>query len=133
MRVVLDTTILVAAARSRNGASHALLSLLPDLRFEPVVSVPVFLEYHAALVRQENLCGRTALKAEAFLDGLLAMSHIQEIFFNWRPAMPDANDDMILELAVAATACILLHIISGTSGDRSAGESRRFRRAISCD
>jgi predicted nucleic acid-binding protein len=27
---------------------------------------------------------------------------VQEIFFLWRPTLPDADDDLILELAVAA-------------------------------
>ena len=26
----------------------------------------------------------------------------QQIFFRWRPTLPDASDDMVLELAVAA-------------------------------
>lgn len=103
MRVVLDTNVLVAAARSRHGASHALLSRLPDARFVPVVSVPVFVEYRAVLLRPENLLQRPAAQAEGFLDFLLSMSHLQEVFFLWRPALPDANDDMILELAVAAS------------------------------
>ena len=30
------------------------------------------------------------------------MSQLQEIFFLWRPALSDPNDDLILELAVAA-------------------------------
>ncbi len=68
MRVVLDTNVLVAAARSRNGASHALLSRLPDERFTPAVSVPLFLEYRANLLREENLLGRPAAQAESFLD-----------------------------------------------------------------
>lgn len=102
MRVVFDTNVLVAAARSRRGASYALLSLLPDARFEPVVSVPVFVEYRAVLLRPENLLDRTSAQAEGFLDNLLAASHLQEIFFLWRPALPDAEDDLILELAVAA-------------------------------
>lgn len=38
MRVVIDTSVLVAAARSRQGASHELLSRLPDPRFQPVIS-----------------------------------------------------------------------------------------------
>jgi predicted nucleic acid-binding protein len=103
MRVVFDTSVLVAAARSRRGASHALLSRLPDARFEPAVSVPVFVEYRAVLLRPENLLERTSTQAEGFLDNLLAASHLQEIFFLWRPALPDAEDDLILELAVAAS------------------------------
>ena len=103
MRVVFDTSVLVAAARSRRGASHALLARLPDAHFEPAVSVPVFVEYRAVLLRPENLLERTSTLAEGFLDNLLAASHLQEIFFLWRPALPDAEDDLILELAVAAS------------------------------
>jgi predicted nucleic acid-binding protein len=102
-RAVLDTSVLVAAAKSRNGASHALLSRLPAVEFQPVVSVPLFLEYRAVLLRPENLLTRTAVQAEGFLDFLLASSHLQEIFFLWRPALPDPDDDLILELAVAAS------------------------------
>lgn len=36
------------------------------------------------------------------LGFLLSISHLQEIFFLWRPALPDPDDDLILELAVAA-------------------------------
>lgn len=102
-RAVLDTSVLVAAARSRNGTSHALLSRLPSPQFQPVVSVPLFLEYRAVLLRPENLLTRSPAQAEGFLDFLLASSHLQEIFFLWRPALPDPNDDLILELAVAAS------------------------------
>ena len=102
MRVVLDTNILVAAARSRHGASHALLERLPAANFQPVISVPLFVEYRDVLLRPENLLTRQPLQAEGFLDFLLSISHLQEIFFLWRPALPDADDDLILELAVAA-------------------------------
>jgi predicted nucleic acid-binding protein len=110
IRVVLDTSILVAAARSRQEASHELLSRLPDARFQPVISVPPFVEYRAVLLRPENLLQRLPAQAEGFLDYLLSASQLQEIFFLWRPALPDPDDDLILELAVAA-ACryILTH------------------------
>lgn len=108
MRVVLDTNVLVAAARSRNGASYALLSRLPDECFTPAVSVPLFLEYRAVLLRTENLLGRPATQAEGFLDFFLAASHLQEIFFTWRPVLSDPGDDMLLELAVAAGAKIIV-------------------------
>jgi len=102
IRAVIDTNVLVAAARSRRGASHALLSRLPAGNFQPVISVPLFAEYRDVLLRPENLLARTPAQAEGFLDFLLSASHLQEIFFLWRPALPDADDDMILELAVAA-------------------------------
>ena len=102
MRVVFDTSLLVAAARSKRGASHALLSRMPDARFQPVVSVPLFIEYRAVLLRPENLLERAATQAEGFLDFLLSASHLQEVFFLWRPGLPDPDDDLILELAVAA-------------------------------
>ena len=38
------------------------------------------------------------------LEFLLSASHLQEVFFLWRPGLPDPDDDLILELAVAA-AC----------------------------
>ena len=102
IRIVLDTSILVAAAHSRNGASHALLSRLPAAEFQPAISVPVFVEYRAVLLRPEHLLTRTPAQADAFLDFLLASSHLQEIFYLWRPGLPDPEDDLILELAVAA-------------------------------
>lgn len=102
MNVVLDTSVLVAAARSRRGASDALLRRLPSSRFQPVVSVALFVEYRSVLLRPENLLQRSTAQAEGFLDFFLSASHLQEIFFHWRPALPDPNDEIVLELAVAA-------------------------------
>ena len=48
------------------------------------------------------LLQRPASQAEGFLDFLLSASQLQEIFFLWRPGLPDPDDDFILELAVAA-------------------------------
>ncbi|WP_428995684.1 PIN domain-containing protein [Lamprobacter modestohalophilus] len=86
MRIVLDTCVLVAAARSRHWASNALMSLLPDRRIQPAVSVPLFVEYRATLLRGENLGGRSAREVDDFLDYLLSFSHLQEIHYRWRPA-----------------------------------------------
>jgi predicted nucleic acid-binding protein len=68
IRVVLDTNVLAAAARSDRGASQRLLRLLPDSRFQPAVSVPLFAEYHAVLMRPEHLASRSREAAERFLD-----------------------------------------------------------------
>lgn len=102
MRIVFDTSVLVAAERSKRGASHALLLRLPDPRFQPVISVALFAEYQAAVLRSANLLHRSLAQAESFLDFLLSVSHLQEIFFLWRPVLRAPDDDLILELAVAA-------------------------------
>jgi len=102
MKVVFDTSVLVAAARSNRGASHALLARLPDSKFQTALSVALFTEYRALLLRPENLLQRTAAQTEVFLDFLISVSHLQEVFYQWRPALPDPDDDLILELAVAA-------------------------------
>jgi predicted nucleic acid-binding protein len=76
MRVVFDTSALVAAARSNRGASHALLARLPDAGFQTVISVALFAEYCALLLRPENLLQRTETQAEGFLDFLISTSQM---------------------------------------------------------
>jgi putative PIN family toxin of toxin-antitoxin system len=125
MRVVLDTTVLVAAGRSRRGAANALLLRLPDPAFVPAISVPLFVEYEAVLLRSENLLNllnRDPASVESFLDFLLSVSHLQEVFFAWRPALPDPDDDFILELAVAADCrYIVTHNIRDFRGSEKWG------------
>ncbi len=103
IRAVFDTSVLVAAARSRQGASFALISSIPTPAFEFALSVGLYTEWQAVLTRPENLPpGTTADEALGFLRYLAAQAHLQEIHFLWRPFLSDADDDMVLELAFAA-------------------------------
>jgi putative PIN family toxin of toxin-antitoxin system len=102
-RIVLDTNVLVAAARSRRGASFALVSAIPSDLFVPCLSIGLYAEWQDVLSRPENLLpGRSADDARRFLRYLASQSELQEIYFLWRPFLPDADDDMVLELALAA-------------------------------
>ena len=103
MKVVLDTSVLVAAARSRQGASFARVSAIPAPEFEICLSVGLYTEWQAVLTRSDHLpSGRSAEDVRRFLRYLASEAHLQEIHFLWRPFLADANDDMVLELAVAA-------------------------------
>ena len=63
----------------------------------------LYAEWQEVLTRPENLPpGGTPDGARRFLRYLAGQSHLQEIHFLWRPFLPDANDDMVLELAFAA-------------------------------
>ena len=105
MKVVVDTNILVAASRSRRGASYRLLQLIPDKRFEICLSTPLYLEYLDVLTRPEHMpTGVTKEQLFGAVRYLTSQAHLQEIYFYWRPFLPDAKDDMVLELAAAAQA-----------------------------
>jgi putative PIN family toxin of toxin-antitoxin system len=108
--VVLDTNVLVAAIRSREGASFALLSCLAeaDPPFVPVVSVPLVLEYEDAMARSLSASPLDAGDVEDLLDFFCSESKHQEIFYLWRPHLRDPGDDLVLEVAFAAGADFLV-------------------------
>jgi len=103
IRVVFDTNVLVAGARSRQGASFALINSIPAAEFQLCLSIGLYVEWQAVMTRSENLPpGRTENDALGSLRYLASQAHLQEVHFLWRPFLPDPNDDMILELAFAA-------------------------------
>ncbi len=105
IRIVLDTNVLVSALRSRNGASFALVSALPDPRFRICLSVTLYAEWQAVLTRAEHFPpGADARQAIGFTRYLASIAHLQDVHFLWRPFLRDPNDDMVLECAVASGA-----------------------------
>ena len=103
---VLDTDVLVAAFRSETGASRRILVAALGRRFELLISVPLMLEYEAVLSRPEHLKAFGASDEEVVdvLDGLALVGKRVTFAFRWRPALPDPNDDMVLETAVNGQA-----------------------------
>jgi len=89
--------------RSRRGASFAVLSMVGTGRFDIALSVPLVFEYEDVLMRQAGVMGRDPAAVANLLDYLCAAGKQQPIFFLWRPFLPDPGDDMVLELAVAAS------------------------------
>jgi putative PIN family toxin of toxin-antitoxin system len=101
LRIVIDTNVLVAALRSRRGASYRLLSLLGDPRFQINVSVPLVLEYEKSAKRMARRGGLSARDIENILDYICAVARHRKVFYLWRPFLRDPNDDMVLEAAVS--------------------------------
>ena len=103
MRIVLDTSVLVAASRSRNGASFQIVSMLPSIQFEIALTIAVYTEWQAVLTRPEHLPpGVTADMALGFVRYLASVAHLQDVHFLWRPFLRDPDDDMVLECAIAS-------------------------------
>jgi len=120
--VVIDTNVIIAALRSRRGASNKLLSLVGTRKFEIHDSVALILEYEEVIQRQRTILGLTEEEVSLFIDSLCSMAHHHKIYFLWRPFLTDVNDKLILELAVSANCeYILTHNISDFKGIETFG------------
>jgi predicted nucleic acid-binding protein len=100
--VVLDTSVIVAAWRSRRGASFEIVSRLGRGTFDIVISVPLAIEYDSAIRRNRGAGDLTEDDAQVFVDYVCGVARRQNIFYLWRPLLRDPNDDMVAEVAVAA-------------------------------
>lgn len=106
MLVVLDTNVIVAALRSRDGASFQILKGIIDGNVNFAISVPLFLEYEAILKRPETLAA-TALDIadmDVILNMLCAQGKAVKLHYLWRPQLTDEKDEMVLELGINAEA-----------------------------
>jgi putative PIN family toxin of toxin-antitoxin system len=120
VRVVLDTSVIVAAWRSRLGASFEIVDAIESNLFEIAVSVPLVAEYESALLRHLGR-GQRPEHVEALVDRICEGAVRQEVFFLWRPLLKDPNDDMVVEVAVASQADFIV-----THNLRDFGPAKRF-------
>lgn len=109
-RVVLDTSVVVAALRSRSGAGNAVVRLVANRRLVPLATPPLFLEYEDVLKRPEHrlVHGLTPDEVDEFLAELAALIEPVEVHFQWRPQSRDPNDEMVLEAAINGAADVLV-------------------------
>jgi putative PIN family toxin of toxin-antitoxin system len=110
LKLVIDTDVIVAALRSRNGGSNAILREVANENLIPLVTPALFLEYEAVLKRPEQriVNGLGLADVDLFLSALASASLPVEVNFQWRPQLSDPNDEMVLETAVNGQASILL-------------------------
>ena len=101
MKIVIDTNVLFAALKSHRGASYKLVSILPSEVFSIAISVPLIIEYEDVLKRGKLPAYITEKDIGDFIDFFCHIGDQQDIFFLWRPFLPDPSDDLVLEIAVA--------------------------------
>ena len=106
MRFVLDTNVVVAAFRSRRGASSALLRYAEAGRVRVLCSTALFLEYEAVLGRRETRAatGHSPADVRAVLNALAAVAEPVDLRLRTRPLLRDADDEMVLETAANGNA-----------------------------
>jgi putative PIN family toxin of toxin-antitoxin system len=106
---VIDTNVLIAALRSSSGASHQIFMAADRGDFQMALSVPLLAEYDDASSRPTTGITIPSSAVDAIIRRIAQMAHKQQIYFLWRPILPDPKDDMVLEVAIAAGAT---HIVT---------------------
>lgn len=98
--------VLVAALLRGGGSARAVLRACLRGPYQPVLGPALHAEY-------EDVLGRSALFADSVvsateraevLDGLLKRCRWVDVFYAWRPNLPDEADNHLIELGVAAQA-----------------------------
>jgi putative PIN family toxin of toxin-antitoxin system len=101
MRAVIDTCVWVSAVRSQRGASFAILSEIPERRFRFGISVALFLEHRAKMIKA-SMDGNTPLRADQIESILATIAYFADevpIYYQLRPNLRDENDNMVFECA----------------------------------
>jgi putative PIN family toxin of toxin-antitoxin system len=107
--VVLDTNVLVAALRSRKGASFRLIGLIGADLFRLNVSVALALEYEEVLKRAGLVPGLNESDVDRFLDYIFQSSNLVPSVPPMRPTLSDPDDELVLDLAIQCGGTILTY------------------------
>jgi len=126
--IVLDTSVVAAALRTRLGAGSEVLRLVARGDLIMLATPPLFLEYEDVLKRPEQrLANGLSLEGiDEFLAELAALIEPVEVHFQWRPQVRDPKDEMVLEAAINGNADAL---VTYNVADFSSA-SERFRIPI---
>ena len=108
IQVVIDTNVIVSAFRSQLGASHRLVKLIGDDRWQINISTALLLEYEAVLKRESVKLGIEFSVAEDILDYMTLMAVKRSVVYKIRPGLIDPSDDFVLELAVESNAMFII-------------------------
>jgi putative PIN family toxin of toxin-antitoxin system len=105
-RIVIDTNVVVAALRSSDGGSAAVMRLVRQNEFKLLATPTLFLEYEDVLKRPEQTLahGLDTAQIDLFLAALAAICEPISVSYRWRPQLMDAGDEMVLEAAVNGRA-----------------------------
>lgn len=116
-KVVFDTNVLVAALRSKRGASYQLVKRIGTSEWQLNISVALALEYEDVLKRKGMLpASITEADVDEFLNFLFKSSNLLAFVLRRRPTLPDPDDERILEVAAECGATIITHNIKDFVG-----------------
>ena len=107
-RAVMDTNVLYAGLRSRQGASNELLVRLRAGQWTLLLSNTVATEYEEILLRESAALGITPAETAKLLDDFCTLAERFRPSGRWQPLLPDPDDKAFAHLASDAKADYLV-------------------------
>jgi putative PIN family toxin of toxin-antitoxin system len=118
--IVLDTNVLVAALRSKRGASHELVRSIGRADWRLNVSIALALEYEDVLKRSGMLEGISEAEIDDFPGYIFKTSNLVPFVLRQRPTLRDPDDERILEVAAECRAMIGNYILESSGAPNGA-------------
>lgn len=120
-RLVIDTNILVAACLKEGGIGRQIIKRCLTGAYKPLIGTALFTEYEDVISRDELFKESPLSKSERMevFHGYLAGCQWTEVYYAWRPNLPDEADNHLIELAVAggASAIVTCNVKDLTRGE----------------
>jgi predicted nucleic acid-binding protein len=76
--------------------------------FRAAATTALALEYEDVLHRRNLITGYSPAEITGFIDSILHFADEVQVFFRWRPLLPDPGDDLVFECALAAGAAYII-------------------------
>lgn len=132
--LVIDTNVFVAGLKSGGGASRRVLRYALQGNFQPLFGNALWMEYRTLLMR--DLWAESATtprEHEQILAALAAQGRWVNIYFSWRPNLPDEADNHLIELALAGSAqAIVTHNVRDLRGGELGLGALRIVTPVEC-
>ncbi len=104
IRGVMDTNVLVAAFRSRRGASFEIFRRLRQGEWVAVLSNHLLFEYEEVLKRDARVLGLSLSDVDAILNAICARAEEWILLPDWPPILSDPDDEPLAQLAEESAA-----------------------------
>jgi len=106
MRLVIDTNVFIGALLSHDGANREVIRRCLLGQYQPLMGAALLAEYEDVLGREHLFkeCLINDWERLELFEALLSVSQWTQIFYAWRPNLPDEGDNHLLELAIAGGA-----------------------------
>jgi putative PIN family toxin of toxin-antitoxin system len=109
-RVVIDTNVFAGALVGGTGYNRRVIRACLSGRLKPLMGQALFLEYEDVLNRRSlfRTSPLSPQERQELFAAFLSVCEWVQIYFSWRPNLPDEADNHIVELAVAGGAAMIV-------------------------